>query len=438
MSNNSIRKRVKITIIGGGAAGMTAAISAARVVGGNQVRIIEKNDKLGRKILATGNGRCNYTNILCTNHDLKSNEALTTNDENFSRGILLQFGINDTINFFEELGILPREEGEGRVYPYSEQASSVQEALKSELEHLGVEIIYHKNVKSVTLILEEEKNRNNTPLGFEITLESGEKLESKKIIIATGGKAGAQYGSTGDGYQIAKSFGHTIIKPIPALVQLTSDNNVFNQLKGVRAKGNVVLIKNNEQVSEMESGEIQFTEEGISGICIFNLSRQIRLDENAEEGFHNYKIKIDLIPDFEGSKLLEKLFCRVESMKYKRKEEFLNGILNKKLAAVILKVAGIKTSGQTEDIIMDLNKLVKILKGWEIQISGTKGWKDAQVTSGGIKTTEINDETLESRLTRDLYFAGEVIDVDGKCGGYNLQWAWTSGFIAGKAASKSY
>ena len=185
-----------------------------------------------------------------------------------------------------------------------------------------------------------------------------------------------------------------------------------------------------------ETGEIQFTEEGISGICVFNLSRYIRIEEKDEDGYKGYTVRIDFFPKLDEGKLLDQLTRRVESLKNRRRDEFLNGILNKKLALVILNVAGIQLSGQTEDLTKDLKKLVKILKYWEISISGTKGWKDAQVTSGGVKTSEINGETMESKLISGLYFAGEVIDVDGKCGGYNLQWAWTSGFIAGKSASE--
>lgn len=430
-------ERMEITIIGGGAAGMTAAISAARVVGGNQVRILEKNDKLGRKLLATGNGRCNFTNTLCTYSDLKSVSEFDRNNSSFSKDAFSIFGIQDTLNFFEEIGVLWREETEGRIYPYSEQASAVQEALKAELEYLGVDIIYSSNVTSIRKLEEDKKSNCDNIVGFEIILETGMRLKTQKIIIATGGKAGSQYGSTGEGYRIAKSLGHSLVKPIPALVQLTSDDKLFQQLKGVRSKGKVTLRNKNQEDIVSETGEIQFTEEGLSGICIFNLSRYLRVEEKDKTDFQNYFVRIDFFQDSYEEELFQKLSNRANILKNRKKDEFLNGILNKKLAPVILKTAGIKLAGAVGELTEgEIIKLTKVLKCWEIQISGTKGWKEAQVTSGGIKTSEIEKKTMESKLINGLYFAGELIDVDGKCGGYNLQWAWTSGFIAGKSASQ--
>jgi len=424
MPNSNHAKHKHITIIGGGAAGMTAAISAARNVGGNNVRIIEKNNKLGRKLLATGNGRCNYTNAFCTSQHLNNNSSIVNSEQFSDRGLSI-FGMKDTLNFFEEIGVLAREEAEGRIYPYSEQASAVQEALIAELEQLGVDILYSSTVKQVRKLNEE---------GFEIILESGEMLGTQKLILATGGKAGPQYGSTGDGYQIAKSLNHTIIKPIPALVQLSTNHKLISLLKGVRSKGKVTLIMDKVKEISSEIGEIQFTEDGISGICVFNLSRNIRLD-NENSSYQRYTVKIDLCPEFDEEELLKKLINIAGSLKGRKKVELLNGILNKKLASVMIKEAGISESGIIEHLAeAELIKLTKLLKGWIVIISGTKGWKDAQVTSGGITTSEINGNTMESKRNSGLYFAGEIIDIDGKCGGYNLQWAWTSGYIAGKAA----
>lgn len=441
MSKSSKMDGIKITIIGGGASGITAAIAAARVIGGNQVRIIEKNDIIGRKLLATGNGRCNFTNLNCMSNELMNNVSIHKNNGNFTETALSRFSVNDTLDFFNSIGILPREEAEGRIYPYSEQASSIQEAFQSELEYLGVQILYNKNVKFVKRI--EGKTTDNFFENFEMILDSGEILRTQKLIIATGGKAGVQYGSTGEGYQIAKSLGHTIIKPIPALVQLTTDKDYFKQLKGVRAKGNVTLVQDHNIEILSETGEIQFTEDGVSGICVFNLSRYIRIEDNSgildndnkKAEFNRYSVRIDFIPDFEDKKLIEMLILRKEVLKGRNNKDFLNGIINKRLAFIILKVSDINKDGLIEDLTEnDINRIVKVLKYWEISITGTKGWKNAQVTSGGISTSEINGKTMESKLIRNLYFAGEIIDIDGKCGGYNLQWAWTSGFLAGKSA----
>ncbi|WP_027398817.1 BaiN/RdsA family NAD(P)/FAD-dependent oxidoreductase [Anaerovorax odorimutans] len=428
MSKCSNFESKKITIIGGGAAGMVAAIFAAKNIGGYNIRIIEKNDKIGRKLLATGNGRCNMTNRFC--HETFKNISK----------FMDQFNFQETINFFKKIGVITREESDGRIYPYSEQAVSVQQALKSELESLNVEIIYNAYVKKVETISN----------GFNIVTEINDKCKnskrkdniesffSEKIIIATGGKAGPQYGSTGEGFNIARNFGHTIIKPIPSLTQITSSQLFFKELKGVRAKGSVSLLKNLELL-DMEIGEIQFTDSGLSGICIFNLSRLIRLEDSS---YNDYIVKIDLMPEFTQQQVFDLLVERAVYLGDRKVKEFLNGLINEKLACVIL-----KESGLDENIIncyeiyqlnkKQLKKIVTYLKNWNIPVSGTKGFKEAQVTSGGIDLQQLDKYTLESKLIKDVYFAGEVVNVDGKCGGYNLQWAWTSGYITGNGASKN-
>jgi predicted Rossmann fold flavoprotein len=437
------KKQDKITILGGGASGMMAAISAARVAGGSAVRIVEKNDKLGRKILATGNGRCNFTNRLCTPADLLS----SLSEIDLAMSVLEGFGVEETLDFFESIGIFWREESEGRIYPYSEQASALQEALLAEVHALGVEIYNEASVTHVSpltyteelkpkAIVNEEIQRID---GFEIILEDGRKIFASKLILATGGRAGSQYGSTGDGYKIAQSLGHSVIKPIPALVQLTVQGKVFQQLKGVRAKGKATLLDQKGKEIAQDQGEIQFTEGGLSGICIFNLSRFLRTYENKPVSELGYSAKLDLIPDLEEEALVAKLFKRREALQHRKKEEFLYGIVNKKLAPVILQIARVNPTQHIANMSEAENKrLAALLKSWIIPISGTKGWREAQVTSGGVNTAEIHRGTMESKITHGLYLAGEIIDIDGKCGGYNLQWAWTSGYTAGKCAAEAY
>lgn len=415
----------KITVIGGGPAGMVAAIFAARKLGGHNVRLLEKNEKLGRKLLATGNGRCNITN---RNSHM---ECPSSVQEAFK-----QMNVESTLDFFKGLGILTREESEGRLYPYSEQAISVQQALIAELTSLNVEIICQVTVKKL----------EKTPDGFNLLgeIEKQEKIRqnkevryaTQKVIIATGGKAGPQYGSTGDGYAMAKEFGHSIVKLIPSLTQITSEQSFFKELKGVRAKGSVTLLKRSKPL-DMETGEIQFTENGLSGICIFNLTRLIRLEDN---GYADYTVKIDLMPEFSSQELNEFLIERTLLLQNRKTEEFLNGMINGKLSSIILKEAGfdektMRTLKLSQLTKKQVQEVAKHLKGWELSISGTKGWKEAQITCGGIDMAQLNVETLESKLVKGLYFAGEVTDIDGKCGGYNLQWAWTSGYVAGTAAS---
>lgn len=446
MPKDIVTQQNKITIIGGGASGMMAAISAARVVGGRFVRIIEKNDKLGRKILATGNGRCNFTNRFCTATDLYSDERGKEDDicSSFAKTPLDIFGISETLNIFESIGLFWREESEGRIYPYSEQASAVQEALLGELNALGVEINYSAVVANIKLLSKTDaaatvKTPMVKPTEFEIVLDDGSKLFASKLIVATGGKAGSLYGSTGDGYKFAKGLGHTIIKPIPALVQLTSNDKVFQQLKGVRAKGKVTLMDLHGKEIISDLGEIQFTGEGLSGICIFNLSRFLRNHESLGGEKLQHAIKIDLMPEIDKEELFQRLIRRAGSLKNRKREEFLYGIVNKKLAPVLLKKANIEALQNTKPMTeAEISRIAALLKSWEIAVSGTKGWREAQVTAGGIITSEINENNMESTIVPGLYLAGEIVDIDGKCGGYNLQWAWTSGYIAGKSAAEAF
>lgn len=368
---------------------MMAAISAARQ-GGNIVRLLEKNDFLGRKLLATGNGRCNLTNQ-------NAKDA------------------PETLGFFSEIGLLTRAEAEGRVYPYSEQASAVQEILISELHHLQVEILCGIDVQAI-----EKKDT-----GFRIA--SGDKVfPSDAVILATGGKAGPQYGSTGDGYRMAKAFEHTIVRLMPSLVQFVSDQSFFRSLKGVRTKGQVSLLRKGTIV-DVEIGEIQFTEDGLSGICVFNLSKSYLREDH---------VTIDLFPEYSEEELTELLTNRIKTLEGRTISDFFNGMLHKKLIPVVLKERSLDGNRKTGSLSgEDITTMVQFLKGWKITIAGTKGWKEAQVTAGGIELAEVNLDTMESKLVQKLYFAGELLDVDEKCGGYNLQWAWSSGNTAGRSAA---
>ncbi|NLY70154.1 MAG: NAD(P)/FAD-dependent oxidoreductase [Clostridiales bacterium] len=406
-------RKYKIAIIGGGASGMMAAISAGRVIPGEDIVLIEKNDRLGRKILATGNGRCNFSNINCSWKDYGGQDPLLVKEA------FKSLSPKDTISLFEELGILSKEESEGRLYPYTEQAASIKQSLELKLKDLNVSIILGYKVKDVRII---EK-------GFEIILTYGKTVSAQNVILATGGKAGSQFGSTGDGYLIAERLGHSLNTPLPGLVQMTSEDESFKELKGVRAKGRVTLLQANN-VLDSELGEIQFTEDGLSGICIFNLSRYLK------PHIKDYFVDIDLFPSYDEKALLEKLAYRKKHLKDRKVENFLFGILKDKLVPVYLKRWGIDDRLPVETLSFDdLRHLVKVLKSWIVAINGTRSWENAQVTLGGIKSSEVNRQTLESKLVPGLFFAGEILDVDGKCGGWNLQWAWSSGYLAGSKAS---
>lgn len=402
-------KRLKIGIIGGGASGMMAAVSAAEIIPGKEIGVFEKNDRFGRKILATGNGKCNFSNRNCSYKEYMGQNPL------FAQKALEAMGPQETVLFFEKLGIFTREDVQGRLYPYSEQALSVKEAFEGMLKALNVRCILGRAVTKIEKIGK----------GFGITLIDEDYYEAESLIIATGGKAGSQFGATGDGYRIAKDFGHTLISPKPALVQMNTSDIHFKTLKGVRAKGGVTLIQGGK-ILAYEKGEIQFTETGLSGICVFDLSRYL------EMGTNEAYVEIDLFPDFTREMLLEKLIQRSNYLRNREVKTFLEGMVHKKLIPAYLNRWNIDKALPLDVLYFeDFNKLAGILKSWKVPITGTKGWQDAQITVGGIHVDEVNGETMASKLTPGLYFAGEILDIDGRCGGWNLQWAWSSGYLAG-------
>lgn len=427
------KKQWKIIIVGAGASGMMAAISAARVLGnGKEILLLEKNETLGKKLLATGNGRCNYTNLGCVAEDLRSQgQQFSDGDFEksknlFSTGALSQLTVSDTKTLFFEMGILSRAEGDGRVYPYSGQGIVVKESLEAEIKRLGICLRCQSDVKNV------KRNKK----GFAVETKDGEYFDAFKIILATGGKAGLQYGSTGDGFLLARLLGHDIIKPIPALVQLLCDKKSYGGCKGVRAKGRVSLARGKE-ILATDIGEIQFTEEGISGICVFNISRYVRFETKEENSQECYYGVIDLFPEISSQKLFELLLEKQKREGSSTMDDFLKGLIHQKLAVALLK--RLKISKEQCASMVDLEQikaLSLLLKNWRLSITGTKSWKEAQVTCGGVSTKEVDARTMESLLVPGLFFAGELIDIDGRCGGYNLQWAWSSGYGAGKEAAE--
>ncbi len=381
----------EVVIIGGGAAGMMAGIAASNF-GATSICILEKNDSMGKKLLATGNGRCNITNVNA-------------------------IGAGDTLLFFQHLGLETREEAEGRIYPYSEQASSVLNILLYKLKDQGIKI----QLKSLVTEVNYDKDV------FQILLSNGSVVQGKKLIIATGGKAGPQFGSTGDGYGFGKKLGHTLKRTMPSLVQMVSPFEWFKQLKGVRTKGVVTLFRNGSAV-DCEKGEIQFTADGISGICVLNLSK------NYEKGDW---VRLDLFPEYTEDDLNVRLAERKQWIGNRNLIDFFEGTIHKKLIPVLIERLGFSEQRLASTLESEeIQKISKILKQWDIIIDGTKGWKEAQVTAGGILLDEIQENSMESRILSGLYFAGEVVDIDEKCGGYNLQWAWHSGYAAGSAAAQ--
>ncbi|MCB2297856.1 BaiN/RdsA family NAD(P)/FAD-dependent oxidoreductase [Clostridium tagluense] len=405
-----------LIIVGGGAAGLTSAIIAKD--SGLDVAIIEGTDRIGKKILTTGNGRCNISNANI------NGTCYHSENPDFANHTLDSFNVVDTIDFFASLGIpLVTLEG-GKMFPMSMQASSVIDILRFAIEEKHIPI--YTNTKAKEII----KNNN----GFKIFTADNATYECEKLIIATGGKSAPKTGSDGSGYILAKQLGHSIISPMPALVQLKLNYNRLKALSGVKFDGYAEIFINGECVQK-EFGEILFTDYGISGPPILQLSRTVSYSLSKN---NKVSLKIDMLPTISSENLKEFLRNHWSVFESRGVHDSFIGVINKKVIPIILKEAKI------EDIhkpccdldFKEKSAIYTLLKQWEFEVSGTNSFSNAQVTAGGINTKEVNYQTLESNIATNLFLAGEVLDVDGNCGGFNLQWAWSSGAIAGRSASK--
>lgn len=399
-----------IIVIGGGAAGMTAAISAARQ--GKQVTILEHMDTVGKKLLATGNGKCNFAN------EAQGPDKYYGNDPAFVLPVFAQFGLRETLEFFEGLGIHPRVK-RGGYYPYSEQASAVREAFLMELRRLGVRMICNCGIRRIL----PEKN------GFRIDTKQ-DVFHATKCILATGGKTLRKSGSDGSGFLYLESLGHHVIDIVPGLVGLKGKQSFFDEIAGIRAEARLDLYINDAWICS-HLGELQLTGYGISGIPVFQFSRLAARALTEGKACH---VLIDFLPSYEGPELTEYLEQRMSRSPHKTMEEALIGLLPDKLIPVLLRQAGI-SPGQ-KAAADTAQSLAATIQGLRVDITDWNRFDTAQVSAGGADTREINPETMESRLVPGLYFAGEMVDIDGICGGYNLQWAWASGAVAGIHAAR--
>ena len=389
----------KVVIIGGGASGMMAAIQAART--GAAVTLLEHNEKPGKKILATGNGRCNLTNLVQEPSRYRSSQP------DFPWKIITQYPLEDTLAFFSELGIYTKDRN-GWVYPYSDQAAGVAQVLELEARHQKVKI---KTTEEVTDIFRED--------GQYLVKTATWQYPCDSVIISCGSSASNVEGSSTTGYELAEKLGHTVVKPLPSLCGIRGKGNYYAKWAGSRMDGCITLEIEGETVGE-EQGEILFTEYGISGIGVFQLSRYaVRgTDEGKIATYH-----LDLMPQLTKEELVKLLLDRQQVGSYKNPQELLIGLLPRKMIDVLVK----KT--------YEPEKIAERLKDWQVPVKDAYALRQAQICSGGVDPRELTDQ-LESRLHPGIYFTGEVIDVDGPCGGYNLQWAWSSGAVAGRAAAE--
>ncbi len=400
-----------LIIAGGCASGLCAAVNAARLHPGISIAVIEKLPRVGKKLLATGNGRCNLSNINAAAHPYRNAD--------FAAYALKKYDVNNTLEFFESLGLLTYTDTEGRVYPLSNTAASVLDALRFASAAEGVEMICD------TEIIKVEKNGD-----FFIINDS---CRCKRMIAALGGKAAKVHGTDGDGYPLMRSLGHSVTALYPALSPLNAQSSATKSLKGVRVHSAELTACCGDRVIAQSRGEILFTEYGLSGIAAMELSAAISraLDKSVKEiCFTN----IDFAPDMPIDELLEHL-KKVKKIKgFISIDNLLTGILPKAVGNALCKAIDLyKGDLLIKDLSdNDIAGVAACIKKMSIPVSSASGFDSAQVTSGGVNVDEISPETLESKLCSGLYLAGELIDVDGGCGGYNLQWAWSSGLLAGE------
>lgn len=474
--------RNRVGVIGGGAAGMAAAISAA--AGGAQVTLLEGNDRLGKKLLSTGNGKCNLGN-----EKLDLEEYYTGSPELLEK-CLNRFGTKETLSFFQGIGLMTGSR-RGYLYPLCQQASAVLDVLRHEVAARGIDVVTECKAESIRCDRETGRLRVSG---------SGREFQFDKVILACGGCAAPRTGSDGSGFTLARQLGHSLVPVVPALVQLRCREDYFKSVAGVRADAVLTVLHQGRQAAQ-ERGELLLTDYGLSGIPVFQLSRVVnyilledgfrkdsgdggnraagrgvRADErdavcrgrrvdgrdaagrgrHADErdaagrsradgeredinkdGNKDVEIRINLLPDYTEDVFLQLIEDRKRDLMrgHRTVEEFFAGMLHKKLMLLFIRLAGLKPAESAAGA--DQGKLLQVYRlcrRWSVHVTGSNSYDNAQVCAGGVPLEEVTDD-LESKKAPGVYFAGEILDVDGKCGGYNLQWAWCSGHLAGRAAA---
>ena len=411
MLKNKQAESCQTIVVGGGAAGLVAAIVAARRK--QDVLIIEKKKALGRKILVTGNGRCNLTNI-----NLSPDKYYGENTKCL-HNIFSRFSHNDTMRFFEKLGVKLKTEPDGRVFPVTDKASIVLDALVKETARLKIKINLEERVKKLSSI----------KTGWEVKTNK-DVYQAKTVILVTGGKSYPQLGSTGDGFNLARNFGHRIIEPRPALVPLELEGNWFRELQGIQVNVDLSLKAQGKTISN-QTGELIFTHFGISGPAVLDISRVIIDCLNKS----TCNVSINFLPNYKNSKEVSDFLIGLWKEQPKRiLVNSLAGLLPKKLCFVLLNQLKVKPDKQVSQITKNETVLItEKLRNWNLIIKRPRPFSESMVTAGGVSMDEVNPKTMESSKAKGLYFAGEILDIDGVSGGYNLQFAWSTGYIAGNS-----
>ena len=402
-----------IAIIGGGASGMAAAL-AARESLDNRVLLLERQTRVGKKLLATGNGRCNLTNL-----DIAP-ERYHGADTGFSLPALTRFGAADTLAWFRGLGLITHAEPGGRVYPLSDTAGSVLDALRLAMEARGVQTICGFDA------MRAEKRGEK----FTVTPAQGDAITADRLIVACGGMAGGRVGGTKSGYELLRSFGHGRTTLRPSLVQLKTDNTWTRAMKGVRTQAALTLERGNAILARAE-GEVQFADYGVTGPAVYDLSRAASFAGDGSV------IALRLLPSMDMVDIIDYMKQKQQNYPTYKAENLLSGALHNSISRTLLRRAGISPEDRLWSLTDEtLSALADLIYRFELPLLGTLGFDGAQVTAGGVETNGFDPETMESRLVPGLHACGEVLDIDGDCGGFNLQWAWSSGRLAGLAAAE--
>lgn len=413
-------KPIDIAVVGGGASGLMAALSAGKRLGPGKVVVLEKQNRVGKKLAATGNGRCNLTNM--SPEPWRYHGA----DVGFMRPAMSAFPPETVRNIFEGLGLMTKEEAQGKVYPTSDQASSVLDVLRLELESLGVQEKCEAGVQGLNPIRH----------GFELRLQGDEKVFAQRVIWAPGGQTAPNLGGDVSGLSILKALGHPVAKCFPALVQLKTPPEAVRALKGIKYEGEISIWVDGEN-RRTETGEVLFTDYGLSGPPVLQLSRWASLAFQQKRP-PTVEVSLCIWPeDFHAT--YQRLKARARALGQRTLQDFLTGWLNKRLGQTLVKFSGGQPFSRPCSSLSDkeLRALAHLMTDWRIPVVGVQGFAQAQVTAGGLDVRAFDAKTLESRLLPGLYCAGEVLDIDGDCGGFNLQWAWASGLLAAQSACDS-
>ena len=409
-------QKYDVVIIGGGASGMCAAINIKMCDRSISVAIIEQLSRVGKKLITTGNGRCNISNI---NINLERYHGENTDFAEFS---LKNYDNYYAADLFSELGIVFTYDEAGRAYPYSLQASSVVDAMRFALDDFGIDIFTDTRVSAY----------KKSGKFFNIATNSGDFVSEKLIIAAGLYSGGEKLGSNGTMFEILKKSGYKTVKTTPAIVQVKTENTVVRALKGIKVNANVSLVLNG-RILRSESGEVLFCDYGLSGPPVMQISREI-LRQSGDKN-----IVLDLMPEYTFTNICDMLSFRVSALRNRKLDEYLTGMLNKRVGQAVIKMCDLKLNDGVASLkSSDIKRIASVIKGMKFKVTGTAGFENSQVTAGGLATNQFDPQTMESRREKGLYCIGEILDIDGDCGGFNLQWAWSSAICAANAMCEDF